>query len=96
MSEPRLLVTRDDARRRYELRADGELVGYADAVLRDRVVTVPHVETVAHRRGQGFAALLMSGVVDDLRSRGERIDPLCPYAREYVLGRPDLYDLLAD
>lgn len=95
MDEPHLLVTRDDARRRYELRADGELVGHADAVSRDGVVTVPHVETVVHHRGKGYAARLMSGLVDDVRSRGQRIDPVCPYARAYVRERPELHDLLA-
>lgn len=95
MDEPHLVVTRDDAARRYELRADGELVGFADALSRDGVVTVPHVETVVRHRGKGYAAQLMSGVVDDLRSRGQRIDPVCPYARAYLVERPELHDLLA-
>lgn len=96
MDEPRFLVTRDDDRRRYELRADGEVVGHADTVTNGAVVTVPHVETAPPHRGKGYAAMLMAGVVDDLRSRGQLIDPVCPYARSYVLGRPDLHDLLAD
>jgi len=104
MSEPRLLVTRNDDARRYELRADDELVGYADVIAHRTapgstsglVVTVPHVETVARHRGKGYAAQLMSGIVDDLRSRGQRIDPVCSYARAYVTERPELHDLLAD
>ncbi len=104
MSEPRLLVTRNDDVHRYELRADDELVGYADAATHRstpdsasaRVVTIPHVTTVPHHRGKGYAALLMSGIMDDLRSRGQRIDPVCSYARAYVTGRPELHDLLAD
>ena len=104
MSEPRLLVTRNDDTRRYELRADDELVGYADVVTprstpdaaSGRVVTVPHVETVARHRGKGHAARLMSGIVDDLRSRGQQIDPLCSYARAYITERPALHDLLVD
>lgn len=96
MDGPRLLVTLDDTARRYELRADGELVGYADAVAHGQVVTVPHVETVAPHRGKGYAALLMSGIIDDLRSREQRIDPVCSYARSYVAERPELHDLLPD
>jgi len=102
MSEPRLLVTRNDDAHRYELRADDELVGYADVITHrsaadspsGSVVTVPHVTTVPRHRGKGYAALLMSGIMDDLRSRGQRIDPVCSYARAYVTQRPELHDLL--
>ena len=82
-------------RSRFELRLDGERVGLADYTVRDGVVTVPHVETDPAHRGQGFAAELMAGLLDELRERGQTIRPLCPYAAAYVREHPEVQDLVA-
>ena len=90
-----LLVTRPAGARRYELRLDGGLLSYADVDDGDDVVVVPHVETLREHRGKGHAARLMAGLVDDLRSRDVRLEPICSFAREYIEERPELHDLLA-
>ena len=95
MSDPDLsVVDRPDAGR-YELHLDGELVGLADYRLSDGVVTIPHVETDPAHRGQGFAARLMAGIVDDVRTRDLRIRPVCPYAVSYLREHPDDGDVVA-
>src|SRR5690554_2106851 len=75
-SEP---VVRDaPAASRYELVADGEVIGHAAYhQVGDRLV-VPHVEVDRSLRGGGLAAVLMAGVVADARARRLRVDPLCP------------------
>ncbi len=79
----------------YELWLGDERVGLAAYAQSNGVVTVPHVETDPAHQGQGFAALLMDGVVDDLRARSLKIRPLCPYAAGYMRERPDTHDLYA-
>jgi uncharacterized protein len=79
----------------YELWLGDERVGLATYAQTNGVVTVPHVETDPAHQGQGFAALLMDGVVDDLRARSLTIRPLCPYAAGYMRDRPDTHDLYA-
>ncbi|MEP1126007.1 MAG: GNAT family N-acetyltransferase [Ilumatobacter sp.] len=81
---------------RFELRRAGERVGLADYSVSGNVVTVPHVETDPAHRGQGFAAALMAGVIDSVRTNGQTIRPVCPYAAAYVQQHPDTHDLLAD
>ncbi|MFK7916736.1 MAG: GNAT family N-acetyltransferase [Ilumatobacter sp.] len=81
---------------RFELLLDGQRVGLADYSLTGNVITVPHVETDPAHQGQGFAAVLMKGVLDSARSNGQTIAPLCPYAAAYMRRRPETQDLLAD
>jgi predicted GNAT family acetyltransferase len=93
---PTTEVTRNDATGRYELRADGELLSWARYTVAGDVVTVPHVETEPRHRGHNFSATLMAGVVEDLRARDLRIEPLCWVARSYVESLSDTETLLAD
>jgi predicted GNAT family acetyltransferase len=72
---------------RYELRREGELVGLADYSIDGDVLVVRHVETLQPHRGQGFAARLMAGIVDDADRRGLRIRPVCSYAAAYLRGQ---------
>jgi predicted GNAT family acetyltransferase len=90
-----LQVTRRDDRGRYELHDGDEVVSFAEFSEADGVVTVPYVETHVHHRGNGHSSRLMAGVVEDLRTRGVRIDPVCPVARWYVQALPDADRLLA-
>ena len=88
-------VIDNPSERQYELWLDDERVGLAAYARTDGVVTIPHVETLPEHQGQGFAALLMDGVVDDLRARSLKIRPLCPNAAQYMREHPDAHDLYA-
>ena len=88
------LVRRDDQRNRYELVLDGEIVGIADFVERDSVVVLPHTEIEARRRGNGLGAILVQGVLDDVRARGQTVVPSCWYVRDFIDQHPHEADLL--
>jgi predicted GNAT family acetyltransferase len=88
-------VVRNDERSRYELVVDDAVVGIADFVVRGDVVVVPHTEIAAHLRGQGLGALLVRGVLDDIRSAGRTVVPDCWYVAEFVDAHPDYADLVA-
>jgi predicted GNAT family acetyltransferase/glutaredoxin len=97
--EPAPLVIDNEAALRFELRSHGgeaaELLSLADYSLRGETLVIPHVETAVEHRGNGFAERLMDGVVENLRSTGRRVVPLCPYAAAYLRDRPETHDLLA-
>ena len=84
MSDTQPTVADNPSESRYELRIGDELVSLADYRRSDGVLTVPHVETKPSHRGQGFAAMLMDGIIDDLRARSLTIHPTCPYAAAYM------------
>lgn len=79
---------------RFELRREGEVVGYATFREQGDAVVVPHVETLGEHRGQGYAGQLMAGIVEHLRSTGRTIVPHCSFAASYMRAHPEHDDLL--
>jgi predicted GNAT family acetyltransferase len=88
-------VRRNDADRRYELLDDGQLVGIADFHIEGSKVILPHTEIDPRRRGQGLGAVLVEGVLEDIRHAGRTVVPACWYVRQYIDEHPDQADLLA-
>ena len=80
---------------RYELRADGELVGLIDYRLHGEVIRLIHTEVFPAFSGQGHAATLARSALDDARSRGLSVRPDCPYVASYIEKHPEYADLVA-
>jgi predicted GNAT family acetyltransferase len=91
---PETAVTDNPARSRYELTQDG-LTAFADYSRCNGKVVIPHVEAPPELRGTGAAGRLMEGVVADVRAKGEKLVPLCPYAAAWMERHPEHADLLA-
>ena len=87
-------VRNNEAASRYELFMDGELVGIADYQVAGDDVVIPHTEIVHSLRGQGFGAVLVRGVLDDLRKSGRGVVPRCWYVAEFIDDHPDYEDLV--
>src|SRR5687768_2692674 len=83
------------ARHRYELRFRDEVVGFVAYRLGDGVITLVHTEVDPAHSGQGHAATLARGALDDARSRGLRVVPSCPYVASYLEKHPEYADLVA-
>jgi predicted GNAT family acetyltransferase len=88
-------IRRNDGASRYELVIDGDLVGIADYVVNGSVVVLPHTEIASSRRGGGLGAVLVKGVLDDMRAQGRTVVPTCWFVREYIDQHPEEADLLA-
>ncbi|MFJ9556262.1 GNAT family N-acetyltransferase [Nocardiopsis sp. NPDC101807] len=72
-------------RSRYEVSADGEVVGFSAYHLIDEgVYALPHVEVDPAFEGRGVASALMRESLDDIRERGLKVVPICPFARTYI------------
>ncbi len=79
------LALRDDAKRlRYELTLDGDVVGFLSYRWRGDAVVLVHTEVDPAQQNQGLGTRLVQGALDDLRERGVRVVPLCPFVRAYV------------
>lgn len=82
------------ARSRFELEADGVTV-FMNYRLAGNVISLDHTETPAAARGRRLASRLTKGVLDEMRSRGLKIVPRCPFVRAYVERHPEYRDLVA-
>ncbi len=80
---------------RYELRSGDELIGVVAYLLADGVITLVHTEVDPAHGGQGHAATLARGALDDARSRGLKVVPSCPYVASYIEKHPEYADLVA-
>jgi uncharacterized protein len=88
-------VVRDNReRRRYEILADGRVVGTLTYRLRGDVVSFQHTEVDDAYSGRGFAASLVRRALDETRNAGRVVLPYCPYVRDWIEKHPDYVDLV--
>ena len=96
-------VHHNEAESRYELAVGGggggEGGGGGTAVAAYRmegdVVAFTHTVVPEELEGQGIASRLIEGALDDVRSRGLKIRPLCAFVQHYVEKHPGTSDLIA-
>jgi uncharacterized protein len=80
---------------RYELVEGDDVVGFADYVMDDNVMILPHTVIVWPRRGSGLGAELVQQVLDDARARGLEVQPTCWYVAQFIDEHPEYQDLVA-
>jgi uncharacterized protein len=88
-------IVRDNpAELRYELLVDDELVGEILYRTEPGIVVLVHTEIAPSAEGTGHGSHLVAGALDDLRSRGLRVVPLCPFVAAYIRHHPEYDDLV--
>lgn len=89
-----LRTTDNPERSRFELFADGELVGFAEYSVHDGVMSVPHTEVRPSHRGRGLASALVKATLDIARERGLAVLPYCPFVSGFIGDNPDYLPLV--
>jgi len=79
---------------RFELLHHGDVVSFATYTTEGSSVVVPHVETAAEHRGNGYGGQLMEGLLATLRKTDRTISPRCPFAAHHISKNPQHHDLL--
>lgn len=82
-------------RHRFEIIVDGEIGGVALYRVRDGVVVITHSEVDDVYQGQGLGAELARQTLDQLRERGAKVVPACPFFAAYVRKHHEYDDLIA-
>src|SRR6476660_4611286 len=79
---------------RYELLDDsGTMIGEIRYVIEPGAVRLVHTEVEPEFQGQGLADELVQGAMNDLRERGLKMIPVCPYVRAWLRRHPEQADL---
>lgn len=89
-----LQVTDDPDRSRFEIRADGELAGFAEYHLRGREIAFTHTQTDGRFRGHGVGGRLVQAALDAARERDLAVLPYCPFVRSWVSEHREYADLV--
>ncbi|MEO9220478.1 MAG: GNAT family N-acetyltransferase, partial [Mycobacteriaceae bacterium] len=80
---------------RFELRVDGELVGFADYQLQGDRMVLPHTEIDPASGGRGLGGVLVRAALDDVRAQGLKAVPACSFVDHYITRNPEYADLRA-
>jgi predicted GNAT family acetyltransferase len=76
---------------RYEALLDGKLAGFIQYRLQDGRMTMVHAEVEPAYEGQGVGSELAKVALADVRARGLKLVPRCPFIASYVQRHPDRY-----
>lgn len=84
-------------RDRYEIHVGDELAGFTQYRLRPQgVIAFVHTEIDDRFEGQGLGSKLIAFALDDVRSRGLAVLPLCPFVKGYIQRHPEYLDLVPE
>ncbi|MEW6449766.1 MAG: GNAT family N-acetyltransferase [Pseudomonadota bacterium] len=86
-------VRDNPAQSRFELDADGETAA-AYYRLSPGVVTFTHTEVPQALSGRGIGSRLIKGALDEVRARGLKVVPKCPFVNAYIAKHPEYADLV--
>ncbi len=78
----------------FELIVDGH-TALAAYRLKPGVITFIHTEVPKELGGRGIGGQLAKGALDQVRERGLKVVPICPFIKAYIEKHPEYQDLLA-
>jgi uncharacterized protein len=88
-------TVRDNPRElRYELAEGDAVVGEIRYRREGDAIALVHTDVDPAYEGQGLAGTLVEGALQDLRERGLRVIPICPFVRAWLRGHPEYADLV--
>jgi len=88
------IVEDNPAQSRFELRVDGELVGWSEYRPAGDSVIVAHTEIDERREGQGLGSALVRGTLDHIRAAGRTVIPTCAFTAAYIRRHPEYVELV--
>lgn len=86
-------VKNNAARNRYELTV-GDATAVVEYEKRDGAIVFTHTEVPESMAGQGIGSALARGALEDARSSGQKVVPVCPFVAKYIQRHPEYQDLV--
>jgi predicted GNAT family acetyltransferase len=80
---------------RYELWLGATRAGVIEYEAEPGTILLLHTEIDPAFEGQGLGAQLVAAALEDLRARGLKLVPLCPFVRSYLHRHQEYADLVA-
>jgi uncharacterized protein len=81
---------------RYELALDGVPLGFAYYRTQPERVVFTHTEVLPEAEGKGVGSTLIRSALEDVRRRGLRAVPLCPFVASFLKRHPEYADVVDD
>jgi predicted GNAT family acetyltransferase len=90
-----MTVTDHPDQLRYEIEVDGEVAGFLLYRVEPGVLELVHTDVDPKWEGKGVGGALVQGALDDVRARGLKVRPFCPFVAAYIRRHPEYEDLVA-
>ena len=91
--EPTVTDAPDNSR--YEIRDGDQLLGQAVYQRRGDQAGFTHTEGDMDEERSGLGSTLVRGALDDVRTKGGTVVPLCSFVRGWIERHPEYQDLVA-
>jgi uncharacterized protein len=91
--EPTVTDAPDNSR--YEIRDGDRLLGQAVYQRRGDQVVFTHTEVDSDEEHSGLGGTLVRAALDDVRSKGGSVVPMCSFVRGWIDRHPEYRDLVA-
>lgn len=91
-----LEVADNPSEHRFEVRADGAVLGLAAYRLRPGLIALTHTQVDPRLEGQGAGSMLARFALDDARRRGLAVLPFCPFIDGWMQRHPEYSDLVPE
>lgn len=93
-AELQLSIVDNRERHRYLVRVAERVVAYSEYKLEPDRIVFTHTVVKPDFEGRGVGTRLAQFALDDARSRGLRIVPICPFIRAYLERHPQYADIV--
>lgn len=87
--EPQITVSDRPDEGAYVIEVDGQRAGKAEYRVKDGRVVFTHTEVDDAFSGRGLATKLARFALDDVKAKGVKIVPRCPFIAAYVERHPE-------
>lgn len=87
-------VRNDPETDRYEIVEGDRVLGIAAYHHRGDTLVFTHTEVDQDSGHSGLGSTLVRAALDDVRSEGRKVVPLCPFVRGWIDRHPDYADLV--
>lgn len=95
MTEPLDIHIADNpTQHRYEAKLGGELAGFCEYNLLTDAIMFTHTEVLPAFEGKGVGSALAKHVLDQARSDGKHVIPVCQFIAAYIRKHRDYADLV--
>lgn len=85
----------DASTRRYRLLVGDIEVGFIEYdPIGDSAILIKHTEVAGEHEGKGYGSELVRRALEDLRSQGKTVVPICPYALNWVRRHREYIDVV--
>ena len=80
---------------RYEAILDGQVAGFSEYITKPGRLIFTHTIVEPVFEGRGIGSKLVRSELDDVRRRGLKVTPLCPFVRAWIRRHAEYQDLVA-